>query len=78
MTIFDVKGWSDLVALRQEAGLDTGSGRPTWALVEEVRDHGLRPCRPGPEEEISRMACRVATRNADPGYRGYTPFGEIN
>ena len=35
-------------------------------------------CQPGPDEEYIRMASRLAVRNADPSYRGYTPWGDIH
>ena len=76
MNVYDVKSWEDLCNLRTEAGLETDSSAHTWSLVDDVKDHGLSVS-PGPDEEYQRMACRLAVRNADPEYHGYTPFGAI-
>jgi len=78
MTIYDVKNSDDLQRLADERGIDINWTRPPWSIVSTLtEDHEAQDCAPGPDEEVLRMASRIAVRNVDPQYRGYTPFGDI-
>ena len=76
MTIFGVRDSDDLRRLATAAGVVLDWSQPTWVLVGLVNDHGLVVAA-GPDEEYLRMASRLAVRNVDPDYRGYTPWGAI-
>jgi hypothetical protein len=79
MTIYDAKTSDDLEEMAQERGIRIDWDRPTWAIVDElIRDHEYAAANAGTDEEILRMACRLAVRSCDPDYRGYTPFGDIS
>jgi len=75
-TLWNIKRWDDLEAWARQLGVVTG-GREAWCIVDECLEKDPIDCKFGPSEEVVGMAARMAVRNADPQYRGYTPFGDI-
>jgi hypothetical protein len=75
-TLWQIKRWEDLAAWAGQLGVVTG-GREAWCIVDECLERDPIDCESGPSEEAVGMAARMAVRNADPQYRGYTPFGDI-
>lgn len=76
-TLWAIKSWDDLIAWADRLRVNTGS-RNAWCILGDCLRRDPVDCQPGPDEEYIRMASRLAVRNADPSYRGYTPWGDIH
>ncbi len=74
--LWSLKSREELLAWAQEVGIQTGN-QYTWAILEHILEADPPKCEPGPDEEWVRIAARLAVRNCDPEYRGYTPWGNI-
>lgn len=78
MTIYQAKTIDDLKSIADEREILINWDSPTWSIVSALtEDHEYDWVKPGNQAEFLRMACRVAVKNCDPNYRGYTPFGDI-
>ncbi len=75
-TLWGIKGMADLLAWAERLGVET-ENRDAWCIVDDCLRRDPVDCASGPSEEYVRMASRLAVRNADPSYRGYTPYGTI-
>jgi hypothetical protein len=71
-----INSMADLLAWADRLGVET-ENRDAWCIVDECMDRDPLDCT-GLRAEYVRMGARMAVRNADPSYRGYTPFGDIS
>lgn len=74
--LWNITSLDCLIEWANQLGVEA-EDRHAWAILDECMDRDPIDCNSGPTEEYLRMAARMAVRNADPSYRGYTPFGEI-
>lgn len=78
MNIYQAKTMDDLKSIADEREILINWDSHTWAIVSTLtKDHECEWVKPGKEAEFLLMACRIAVKNCDPNYKGYTPFGDI-